>query len=329
MRKIRKLSFFGVLGVVIAVLFLISISFTQAQVQTKGKPDKPGKPGKEEATWAVRIPTLVSDYMFYGIGDGYYENNDVNIKVSVEKKSPGAWRRYFKFVYAFDFTLTNENVGNGNPPTYQVGFQNVGDLYEVTYPDEDKLRCQFPGTGIGDSCMAAFLNGTHPHAGGSPECSEEDYQYFWYRIKVFDYDIESMQPGESYLFGSAPDPGEPGDYLKMVARYRQECYPDPIYHDVELYRSINWFRAQENGNPQNIEIKRLDATYYEEEFEIECDGVWRIWVHPNGHYGITGFLNVFERYCTIEKNKTKWYYPMEAKGNFSFYIDFIKNPTTQ
>ena len=35
--KVRKLSFFGILGVAIAVLFLISISFTQAQVKIQDK----------------------------------------------------------------------------------------------------------------------------------------------------------------------------------------------------------------------------------------------------------------------------------------------------
>ena len=325
MKKVRKSSFLGILGVLMVVLFLAGISFVQAQVQiTKGKPDKPpgkpDKPGEEEATWTVRIPTSDSDLMFYGIGDGYdgyYENNDVNIKVSVEKNSPGAWRRHYSFVYAFDFTLTNENVGSGNPPAYQVGFQNVSNLYEVTYPDEDKLPCQFPA----GFCMADFLNNEHPYSGVT---GEEDYQYFWCRVHVFDQDIEAMQPGDSYLFGSASDPGEPGDYLSMVARYRQECYPEPTYHDVEIYRNINYWRAQDLSNPLNIKIERL-VTY-----DIECEGVWRIWVSDIGYLGLPdGFLKVQERYCTREKNKTKWYYPMEAKGNFNFYIDFIKNPTAQ
>ena len=324
MKKVRKLSFFGVLGVVIAVLFLISISFTQSQVNIQVKPDKPpkpDKPGEEEATWAVRIPTSGSGYMFYGIGDGddgYYENNDSNIRVSVEKNSPGAWRRYFNFVYAFDFTLTNENVGSGNPPTYQVGFENMLGLYEVTGIPSGL----FP---VGD--IEAFLDNEHPYSG--VETGEEDYQYFWFRVNIFDQDIESMVPGGvSYLFGSAPDPGEPGDYLSMVARYRQECYPEPLYHDVEIYRNINIHRALELGNPVNIMIERKNAADYKVDFGIECESVWRVWVSDTGYYlGLPdGFLKVQERYCTIEKNKTKWYYPMEAKGNFNFYIDFIKNP---
>jgi len=329
MRKIRKLSLFVILGIVICALIFIGISSLEANSigekpdKPPGKPDKPEKPVKpppeEEVNWAVRIPTSGSGYMFYGIGDGIYENNDSSIKVSVEKNSPGAWKRYFNFVYDFDFTLTNENAGSGTQPAYQVGFQNVGGLEVINGVPTNR----FPSADI-----VTFLNGTHPHAGGIE--GEEDYQFFWTRIHVFDHDIESMQPGEIYVFGDGPDAGEPGDYLSIIARYQQECYPEPAYHDVELYRNINWARAQENGNPQNIMIERKDATPYEAEYGIECDGVWRIWVSYTGYAGLpNGYLKVKERYCTIEKNKTKWYYPMEAKGNFNFYIDFIKNPTTE
>ncbi len=221
-------------------------------------------------------------------------------------------------MYAFDFTITNENVGEGTPPANQVGFRNVGDLDVIDGAPTD----QFPGGGI-----VTFLNGTHPHAGGA---GKEDYQYFWCRIHVFDKDIEAMTPEEVYVFGSAPDPGEPGDFLSIVARYRQDCYPEPLYHDVEIYRNINYWRAisPEYDNPLNIEIKRLTTDKY----DITCDGVWRFRVYPNDAHGTPGkpgFLKVKERYCTTEKNKIKWYYPMEAKGNFDFYIDFIKNPTTE
>lgn len=350
MKKVRKLSFFGVLGVIIAVLFLVSISVTQAQVQiTKGKPEKPpGKPDKngEEATWAVRIPTIDDGYMLYGMNpDGYYPNGG-DIKVSVKmNKMAGPWKKYFNFGYAFDFTLTNADVGSGNPPDDWVGFNQVPNLSLVpddpeteeneSYPDPDKPCCQFPGdpctlSGCQNlecdpSCMADFLNGTHPHAGGA---GEEDYQYFWFRVNIFDQDIESMQEGDSYLFGSsARDSSEPGDYLSIVARYRRDCYPEPAYHDVEIYRNINYLRAIGLGNPLNIVIERRYDTEYEEELGIECDGVWRIWVLPVDYQYIDGFLKVKERYCTKVKGKTKWFYPMEAKGNFSFYIDWIKNPT--
>jgi hypothetical protein len=344
MRKIRKLSLFVILGVVICALIFIGISSLDANSigekpdKPPGKPDKPEKPGEPEATWAVRIPTADPDSMFYGRGDGYYENNDPNIRVSVKKNTmAGPWRKYFNFGYAFDFTLTNENVGTDDQPANQVGFQFVGDLYDVEYPDTDKPCCKFPGDfcaeedcyGYPPNCMADFLNNEHPYSSGT---GEEDYQYFWFRVNIFDQDIESMQVGlaYSYLFGDGPDPGEPGDYLSIVARYRQDCYPEPAYHDVELYRNINWFRAQnaDPPNPQNIEIERLDAAAYKTYFGIECEAVWRIWVLPVDYNNIAGFLKVKERYCTREKNKTKWYYPLEATGKFSFYIDFIKITAT-
>ncbi|MCJ7581116.1 MAG: hypothetical protein MUP98_11360 [Candidatus Aminicenantes bacterium] len=319
MKKVRKLRFLGILGVVIAVLFLMSISFTHAQVKIQVKP--PTEPEEDGATWAVRIPTLDSGSMFYGVEDGYYEDNDPNVVVTVNKNKPGAWVRYFKFVYAFDFTITNENFGTGTPPANQVGFQYVSGLYDYDYPDPDKPLNQFPG---GD--IINFLSGTHPHAGGI-EYEEEDYQYFWFRIHMFDQDIELMDPGDTYLFGDGPDPGEPGDYLSVITRYQQECFPEPLYHDVELYRSINWARALDNGNPRNIMIERLDASTY----EIECDAVWRFWVSDTGYFaGLpNGYLKVKERYCTIEEDQIRWYYPMEAKGNFNFYIDWIKNPNSQ
>lgn len=330
MKKVRKLSFLGILGVVIAVLFLISISFTQAQVQTQGKPDSPPgqdkKKPEEEVIWAVRIPTSDSGSMFYGIGDGYYENNGSTVTVNVKRnKMTGVWgNRYYDFVYGFNFALINENVGSGDSPAYQVGFQNVSDLYEEICPDEDKPTCQFPpNTSVPPDCMAAFLNGTHPHP---------DYESFYISIDIFDQDIELMLPGEEYIFGSASeylaehDRYEPGDYLFMVARYRNKCYADPPYHDIEIIRNINYWRALdlEYNNAHNIVIERLA------EPGIECDGVWRIWVlnYDVSGRNLPGFLKVQERYCTRDKGRATWYYSMEAKGCFDFYIDFIKNPTT-
>ena len=56
MRTIRKLSFLGVLSIGIAVLFLVGISFMQAQVTTRGKPkqwqrhySERGKEGVDES----------------------------------------------------------------------------------------------------------------------------------------------------------------------------------------------------------------------------------------------------------------------------------------
>lgn len=322
MKKVRTLSFLGILGVLAVVLFLAGISLMRAQ--------------DNEDTWAVRIPTQTeatdNGLMFFGMDpEGYYENNGSTVTVNV-KKNPmtGVWgARYYDFEYYFNFRITNENLGS--PPSEYVGFQNVNNLewYDWVYPDEGKPCCQFPDDiceggdclNCSPDCMGTFLNGTHPHP---------DYESFYFVVEVFDHDIELMLPGESYVFGSASeyliehDRYEPGDYLFMVARYRNDCYADPPYHDIEIKRNINYLRALDLGNAHNIVIERL-ATY-----DIECDGVWRIWVLPDdvSGRGLPGYLKVQERYCTRDKSRATWYYSMEAKGCFDFYIDFIKNPTT-
>jgi len=312
LKKVRNLRFLGILGVGIAVLFLMSISVTQAQVSIQVKPDKPGKPPKpddppddpvEEFTWAVRIPTLDSDSMFYGMGGGYYENGS-NIEVSV-KKNPisGPYKKYFNFSYAFDFILTNENVESGVlPPADQLGFKNVSDLYlyDIGYPNPGPVGIFPVGGGI-----LAFLNNLHPYSDGTPE---NNYESIWFEVHIFDQDIELMEPGEKYVFGSDRVASDPGDYFSIWARYREGCSPEPLYHDVELYRNINVERAMINGNTPNVEIERID------------ENTWRFWVRP------TGYLKVKERYCTIVKRKARTVYSMEAKADFSFYIDFIKIP---
>lgn len=150
--------FLGIVCVIIAVLFLVSISVTQSQVSIqKGKPVKPPKPDdppddppppEPEVTWAVQLPALGSDSMFYGIGgSGVYEDNGTNIEVSVKKNQiAGPYKKYFNFSYAFDFTITNDNLET--PPADQVGFQNVGSLYEIGYPNPGPVG-QFPVGGGG------------------------------------------------------------------------------------------------------------------------------------------------------------------------------------
>ena len=310
MKKVRKWSFLGILGVGIAVLFLVSISVSQAQVSIQGKPDSPPGLDKKDpevtATWAVELPVFGAEgTMLYGDGT-VYENNDddgTNIEVSVSKNPiAGPYKRFFNFGYAFDFILTNDNLGTGNPPTDQVGFQSVGDLYDVGYPNPGPIGVFPVGGGI-----AAFLNNLHPYSDG---IEGNDYESIWFEVHIFDQDIELMNDGDIYVFGSDRGPDDPGDYLSIWARYRGGCSPDPVYHDAFLYRNINVERALANGFTPNITIKRID------------DYTWRFRVHSDAY----GFLNVKERYCTIVKRKPRTIYTMEAKADFSFYIDFIKIP---
>lgn len=298
------------MGVIIAVLFLVSISVTQSQVSIqKGKPVKPPKPDDPPddppatATWAVQLPSFESGSMFYGRGSGLYEDNGSNITVSVSKNPiSGPWKKYFNFAYAFDFILTNDNLGTGNPPTDQVGFQNVSGLYAFDYPNPGPTDVFPVGGGI-----LAFLNNLHPYSDGTPENA---YESIWLEIHIFDHDIELMETGplNKYVLGSDRVASDPGDYFSIWARYRGGCSPE-IYHDVELYRSINVERAVINVNTPNIEIERMN------------DNTWRFWIKS---YDGDGYLKVKERYCTIVKRKAKTVYSMEAKANFDFYIDFIK-----
>lgn len=302
------------------VLFLVGINIMPAQ--------------DDEDTWAVRIPTqaeaTANVLNFFGMDpEGYYENNGSTVTVDVTRNEiHGVWgHRYYDFEYYFNFRITNENLGSA--PSEYVGFQNIDNSYwdDLVYPDEGKPCCQFPddmceGGGCIEcfpDCMGTFLNSTHPHP---------DYESFYFVAEVFDHDIELMQPGEQYIFGSASeylaehDQYEPGDYLFMVARYRNDCYSAPPYHDIEIMRNINYLRARDPAynNAINIVIERLADPY------IACDGVWRIWVYDHDVEYMTsspGYLKVQERYC----DRNKWYYSMEAKNNsFNFYVDFIKNP---
>lgn len=307
MKKIRNLRFLGIVGVIIAVLFLVSISVTQSQVSIqKGKPVKPPKPDDQPddppatATWAVELPSFESGSMFYGMGSGTYEDNGSNITVSVSKNPiSGPWKKYFNFAYAFDFILTNDNLGTINPPSNQVGFQNVGDLYAIDYPNPGPTGI-FPVWGG----ILVFLNNLHPYSDGIPENA---YESIWLEIHIFDHDIELMNNGDVYVLGSDRVASDPGDYFSIWARYRGGCSPE-IYHDVELYRSINVERAAIKGNTPNIEIERRD------------DNTWRFWIKSDEG----GYLKVKELYCTIVKRKARTVYSMEAKANFDFYIDFIK-----
>ena len=309
MKKIRKWSFLGILGVVIAVLFLVSISFMQAQVKIQKKPVKP--PPQPEATWAVELPVFETPgTMLYGDGDSY-TNNDNEVRIKVEKggsrvKVDG--RNQIVFYYYFSFKLLNPTYGR------YAGFQNVV-LNEVAYPDVGP-SCIFPD----DVCMQDFLNqNQHPH----PE-----YEYFNLKFQVGEFSFtESLGiPIGTYegIEDENWDYNVPvkfvgySDWIKIRVQ-NEEDFLDP-YHNVDCDE-----RNYDDGDltNMNIWIVRLN------------ESKWRICV---GYNPITGFnpgadLLLQEQYTerVVGKNKkttTMTLVPLEATGNFSFYIDFIKNPTT-
>jgi len=313
LRKIRKLSLFGILGVVIAVLFLISISFTQAQVNIQakpdkppGKPDKPGKPPKDppapEATWAVRIPTE-DNTMLYGDG-ATYTNNDTGVIIKVEKGKSMVrvdGKRQIVFYYYFCFKLLN-------PTSRYAGFQGVV-LNEVTYPAVGPY-CIFPGIN-GLTCMQSFLYQNHPHS---------DYEYFYLKFQVGQHSftdvfgdsidgIEDMPENIPVKFISY------SDWIKIRVQ-NQEDFLDPSseYHNVEC--------DERNYDDDDLENMYIWITRMAEDR-------WRISVEGAN-------LLLQEQYTqrAVGKGKkggtkTVTVVPYEATGNFTFYIDFIKIPATE
>lgn len=301
MKKVRKLSFLGILGVVIAVLFLFSISFTQSQVSIQAKGGKPGKPPKEppapEATWAVELPGVEEGTMLYG-DSLMYENNDDDVRIKVEKGSsrvrvPGGGRETV-FYYYFSFKLLR-------PTDRFAGFQGVG---LTTVGDPESPYCIFPGI-TGFTCMESFLNQNHPH----PE-----YEYFNLKFSVSQYSFEqalgSTEGLEDMTIGIPVKFVGYSDWIKIRVENQLDFLdPSTDYHNVECDERNYDDDVFEN---MDIWITRLE------------ENKWRISVEGAN-------LLLQEQYTERSgkgKNKTVTVVPYEATGNFDFYIDFIKNPST-
>jgi len=321
MRKVRKLSFFGILGLITAVLFLVGISFMQAQVQiTKGKPDKPpgkpDKPGEQEVTWAVQLPVAGTEgTMLYGDGTGDYIDGENSIEITVEKNSPGAWRKDNDFVTYIGFKISN-------PTDRYVDFGGVsliqhheGD-YPSIDPDYGKPCSVFPPPyddcgylcdNCYPSCMQNFINNeVHPYTNGA----DSTYRYFLIGLHAFDKDILTMENGESYLLGQY---GHYHDYIEMTLRY-QTGTREPTYHNIDFSKSAHLGEA--SVHPFNIWITRID------------DDKWQIYV---GTIESPQFLFLEEYYFETKQRGKKttiagWYSTLFAGGNFHFTFDLIRIP---
>ena len=321
MRKIRKLSFLGILGVVIAVLFLISISFTQAQVKIQDKPPWAGpKDGEEEATWAVELPVAGTDgTMLYG-DDIRYTNNDADIRIKVEKGSSMVrvdGKRKIVFYYYFSFKLVNPTYGR------YVGFQGVEFNDVIQYPDEGPC-CIFPfpeGEGCGNdpkTCMECFLNQDQPHS---------EYEYFYLKFQVGQHSFtdvfgDSIEGIEDMPLNIPVKFISYSDWIKIRVQNQEDFSdPDTEYHNIECDE-----RNYDDGDLDNMNIWIV---------KLE-ENKWRIYVgDPYEGIGLGEDLWVQEQYTKRAEGKGKkggtktvTVVPLEAEGNFSFYIDFIKNPTT-
>jgi len=297
MRKIRKLGLFGILGIVTAVLFLIGISFTQAQVNIQKKPVKP-----PEATWAVQIPTGINT-MLYGDGAGIYSGKDDNIEVTVEKnRLSGPWRKDNDFVTHIAFKISN----SANNYRY-VDFVGVSlayvdpSQYDFVDPDIGYPCCVFPppydeqnmcNDCAYSSCMEAFMNGVfHP---------SEDYAFFLIDIHAFDIDIITMDYYVPYKLG---DFGHYHDYINMSINYQNQT-ADPTYHNIVCSKSAH---KGIEGRPFNIWITRTG------------EDTWQIDVGTDSE---PFFFFVEEYYY----DQGEVYSTLYQGGYFNFTFDLIKNP---
>lgn len=294
MRKIRKLSFLGILAVVVAILFLVGISFMQAQVKTQKKPDKPpgkpDKPGEEEATWAVQIPPESGN--LWGMetdGSPYeYVNNGKDIIVNVEKKG---WKAVGKggasgIYYMFIFKLVN-------PTDKYAAFDGVSLNNPIQYEENICVFLGSCGSAV-PGCMQCFLNQNHPYS------NSEDYDHVYIKFWIYKYDIEAMSTSETYQLGTNSN----SDRIRIKTGYTpvNTCSrEEPAYHDIICQKYAD-------DGPLNILIKRLG------------ENKWQI-------YGDVNDLPVKETYCIEEKQKgwvSKTVTTLEATGDFSFMMDFIK-----
>lgn len=306
MEKVRNMRFLGIVGVIIAVLFLVSISVTQSQVSIQGKPDQTGKKPKPDdppddppatATWAVSIPQVEGTMLY---GDGLmYDNNNADVRIKVEKNNSMVrvnGKRELVYYYYFSFKLLN-------PTGRYAGFQNVV-LNPGEYPDGGPY-CIFPGD-EGFTCMQTFLNQPHPHPA---------YEYFNLKFQVGQYSFEQALGSTEGLEDMPIDVNVPvkfvgySDWIKIRVE-NQVDFTDPSteFHNIECNERNYHDEIFDN---MNIWIERLE------------ENRWRISV-----VGANLLLQeqYTQRVATGKGNKTKTVtaVPYEAKGNFTFYIDFIK-----
>ncbi|MCK4788425.1 MAG: hypothetical protein KAV87_32090 [Desulfobacteraceae bacterium] len=307
MRIIRKLSFLGILSIGIAVLFLVGMSFMQAQVTTRGKPEKPpgkpDKPGEEEVTWAVQIPE--GSVNLKGTTSEYeYANNGNDIIVSVEKKG---WKTVGKggasgIYYILLFKLVN-------PTEESVEFSDVSLTGADEYP-ENGDPCVFPGIcgSTVPDCLHCFLNQQHPYSSDS-----ENYDHVYIKFWIWGYDIEGMERGDIYKLGYELNPYSGNDRIRIKTGYTpvNTCSrSEPAYHDIICQQY-----AQDGQ--LNTWIKKIS------------ENRWSIYVGYDvdllSPFPVT--LPVCETYCIEEKLKgwvSRTVTTLEATGAFSFQMDWIK-----
>jgi len=265
MRKIRKLSLFGILGVVICALIFIGISSLQANSMGK-KPVKP--PPEEEAIWAVELPEAGEGEMLYGDGDTYI-NDDNLVRIKVEKGGSRLRKGQTAFYYYFSFKLLN-------PTERYAGFQNVVFDDHVTYPDEGP-PCIFPGEcgSTTPTCLECFLNMNQPYTNNG-----DNYEYFNLKFQVgqhsftkgLGYIIEGIED-ETWEYNVPVKFTSNSDWIKIRVQNQEDFSdPDTEYHNVECDE-----RNYDDGDLENMNIwiVRLNKNNYDfhDDAITGCDGV--------------------------------------------------------
>jgi len=224
--------------------------------------------------------------------------------VSVEKKG---WRTGGKggasgIYYILLFKLVN-------PTNNWVKF-NVGNLTLLNINTYERI-CAFPEicSSTEPYCMQCFLNQQHPYSSDS-----EDYDHVYIKFWIWGYDIENMTPGDVYQLGSA-DRTSLNDRIRIKTGYTpvNTCFrEEPYYHDIICQKYA------EDGQ-LNTWIKKIS------------ENRWSIYVGYTDDllspFPVT--LPVEESYCIEEKQKgwvSTTVTTLEATGDFSFMMDWIKNP---
>jgi len=305
MKKVRRLSFWGILAVLTVVLFLAGISLMQAQVQIQKKPVLP-----PESIWSVSIPAEEGTNLF---GDGLdYIDGENNIEVTVKKERPGAYRRDNDFVTSIFFKIANPTA-----PYRHVDFNGVNltklveGEYDYVEPDYGYLCCIFPGQDVCQDicdncligCMENFLNDSfHPYTVDA----DSTYRYFIIELLAYDKDILTMDIGESYNLGQE---GHYHDYFAMRLIYQTQDR-EPTYHNIDCCKSAH--AGEESIHPFNIWITRTG------------EDIWTVDVGKSGNPQML-FLEEYY-YDAIKRGKkhytlTGWYSTLFAIGEFLFSFD--------
>jgi len=230
-----------------------------------------------------------------------YANNNDDIIVSVERKG---WRSAggSGIYYILLFKLVNRTDN-------WVKFNGIN--LNLLYINPDERKCAFPGScgSTPPGCMQCFLNQQHPYSSDSVE-----YDHVYIKFWIWKYDIEAMIDGETYRLGTYSN----SDRIRIKTSDTpvNTCFrEEPAYHDIICQK-------YPDDGQLNTWIKKVS------------ENRWSIYVgYTDDDDGLLSplpvTLPVNESYCIEKKDKgwvSKTVTTLQATGDFSFVMDWIKNP---